>query len=167
MNSTLSEYDNLNLNDRFEPVVDDYRKGRIRLNINNLNNGRYAFKLRAWDTQNNASESEIVFVVEDGILLAEVHNYPNPMNEETYFSFVHGDKTEALSVRIEVFDMLGRRVRDLREETSSTAGVVPPIRWDGRNGNGQKLKAGVYVYRLSVTPPEGKTLTVSNRLVIG
>lgn len=167
MNSTLSEYDNLNLNDRFEPVVDDYRKGRIRLNINNLNNGRYAFKLRAWDTQNNASESEIVFVVEDGILLAEVHNYPNPMNEETYFSFVHGDKSEALSVRIEVFDMLGRRVRDLREETSSTAGVVPPIRWDGRNGNGQKLKAGVYVYRLSVTPPEGKTLTVSNRLVIG
>ncbi|MCR5013648.1 MAG: type IX secretion system sortase PorU [Bacteroidales bacterium] len=167
LNSSVGEYDGIVLNDRYEPALDDYRKGRVQLAVNDLSNGSHTFKLKAWDTQDNVSEVEVVLVVEDGILLAEVHNTPNPFTEGTYFSFLHGDKTEPLSVTIEVFDMLGRRVSELRQETSSTAGVVPPIYWNGRSYNGQRLKAGVYVYRLSVTGPDGKTRAVSSRMLIG
>lgn len=167
LNSSIDEFDNVVLNERYEPFLDDYQRGRIVIPIDDLSNGSHEFKLKAWDTQDNSSEVKIVLVVEDGIMMAEVHNTPNPFTEGTYFTFLHGDKTEAVSVRIEVFDLLGRRVADLNEQTSATAGVVPPIYWNGCSNNGQRLKAGVYVYRLSVTDPHGKTLTVSRRLVIG
>ena len=167
LNSSDDQYDNVILNERYEPVLDDYRRGRVTIPIDDLSNGSHTFKLKAWDTHNNATEVEVVLVVEDGIMMAEVRNSPNPFTEETYFSFLHGDKTEPVSVRIEVFDMLGRRVADLREESVANAGVVPPIYWNGRSDNGQRLMSGVYVYRLSVTDPQGKTRTVSSRLVIG
>lgn len=167
LNSTLDDYDNLVLNALYEPVTDDYRQGRIALPVKELEDGTYGFKLKAWDTQNNSSEVEITLVVEEGIMLAEVRNFPNPFTGETRFSFMHGDKTEALSVRIEVFDMMGRRVADLRQQTAATAGVVPPLVWDGRGDQGKQLPAGVYVYRLSVTDSEGNTRTVAKRLVIG
>ena len=167
LNSTISQYDDLVLNEYYEPALDDYRRGSIKLRMNDLSNGTHEFKLKAWDTQNNATEVEIFIIVEDGIMLAQVRNAPNPFTDETWFSFIHGDKTEEVSVRVEVFDMLGRRVAEINEHTSATAGVVPAIRWNGRSNNGQRLKAGVYVYRLSVTDAQGKTRTVSNRLVIG
>lgn len=167
LNSTLAEYDNMLLNSWFEPAMDDYRKGRIAIPVKELDDGTYGFKLKAWDTQNNPSEVEISFVIKEGIMLADVSNYPNPFQGETRFSFVHGDKTENLSVRIEVYDMMGRCVADINQQTAATGGVVPPLVWDGRGSHGQRLKAGIYVYRLSVTDSQGKTRTVSKRLVIG
>ena len=167
LNSSLDDYDNVILNECYEPVVDDYRKGRIALPIRELDDGTYSFRIKVWDTQNNSSEAEIAIVVQEGIMLAEVHNYPNPFRDETRFSFVHGDKSEQLSVRIEVFDMLGRCVKEIQQRTAATAGVVPPILWDGRGSDGRPLRTGVYIYRLTVTDSEGKARSVSKRLVIG
>lgn len=166
LNSSVGEFDNVILNERYEPVADDYRRGRVLIPVEDLSNGTHEFRLRAWDTQDNVSEVEIVLVVEDGIMMAEVHNSPNPFTEGTYFSFLHGDKSEEVTVGIEIYDLMGRRVAELREHTVATAGVVPPIYWDGRGGNGHRLSSGVYVYRLSVTDPQGKVRTVAQRLVI-
>lgn len=167
LSSTLEEYDDIILNHWFEPQIDDYRKGRIAIPVRELEDGTYGFRLKAWDTQNNSSEVEITLVIQEGIMLAEVCNYPNPFTGGTQFSFVHGDKSEELSVRIEVFDMMGRCVADLRQKTAASAGVVPPLDWDGRGSHGQPLKSGVYIYRLTVTDSEGKARSVSKRLVIG
>ena len=167
LNSSLEEYHDLIMNKWFEPAKDDYRSGRIAFPVRELEDGTYTFSLKAWDTQNNSSEVEITLMIQEGIMLAEVQNSPNPFTGETRFSFIHGDKTEDLSVRIEIFDMMGRRVAELQQHTTAVAGVVPPIVWDGRGSHGQQLQVGVYVYRLAVTDSEGKTLTVSKRLIIG
>lgn len=165
MNSSIHELDNLILNDRYEPAVDDYRSGRIVMPLDELADGVYEFSLKAWDTWNNASEVTIVLLVERSVLLAELRSYPNPFTDEVDFAFVNGQLSENLSVTLEVFDVMGRCVARLEERTASVSGVVPPIHWNGRNDNGGELCPGVYLYRLSVTDEAGKTKTVAHPML--
>lgn len=160
LKSNLPGYDNLNLNSQYEPAVNDFRRGRVALPIGELEDGTYEFSLKAWDTQNNASEVEITFEVRQGALMAQVHNSPNPFTGETWFTFLHGDMTDHLSVMVEVFDLMGRKVASFQKETDAFQGVVEPICW-----NGSALRSGIYVYRLTVTNSEGKTSTIHQRMI--
>lgn len=165
LNSNVFELDNLILNDRYEPAVDDYQRGRIALPVDELADGTYEFTLKVWDTQNNVSEASIVLIVERNVLIAEVRNYPNPFTNEVYFSFVDGELTEDLSVIVEVFDVMGRRVAVVEEQTSSVSGVVPPIYWNGKSDAGSALSPGVYLFKMSVIDATGKTRSVARPMI--
>ena len=165
MNSNVSYLNNVILNDRYEPAVDDYRRGRILLPLEDLPDGTYEFTLKAWDTWNNSSDATIVVLVDRDVLLAEVRSYPNPFSDEVFFSFIDGEQTQSLDVQLEVYDMMGRCVARLQEHTSSTSGVVPPIRWDGRGFGGIELKKGMYFYKMSITDAAGKTKSVALPMV--
>lgn len=160
LRSNIPAFDNLVLNEYYEPAIDDYQKGRVAINVGELEDGTYSFSLKAWDTQNNSSEAEIFFVVRQGAIVSHVYNKPNPFTDETWFSFSHGDMTDQLSVLIEVFDVMGRRVAVIQQETEAVEGVVPPIQW-----NGGSLRAGLYLYRITVTNSKGKSSTISQRMI--
>lgn len=70
-------------------------------------------------------------------------NYPNPFNPSTVIPF---SLPQASLVRVEVYDLLGQRVREL------VAGVLEPgahrVEWDGRDEKAQEAASGVYVYRV-------------------
>ncbi len=70
-------------------------------------------------------------------------NYPNPFNAETSIAF---DLSVSGAVRLSVYDILGRRVRDLN------AGRFPVGRnviiWNGADDRGKRVSSGVYLYRL-------------------
>ncbi len=166
LKSNAQKYNNVILNDYYEPRLDDYRYGRIVLPVKDLDEGTYEFQLRVWDTQDNATDASIVIVIEEGVMLARVFNYPNPFSEGTYFSFMHGDMTEDLSVQIEVYDVLGRPVAGLQTRVASLAGVVSPIYWDGSGYNGTRLHPGLYVYRMTITDSKGRQRAVSQRMVV-
>ena len=165
LRSNLDEFNNKILNDHYEPALDDFRRGRIVLPVGELEDGSYEFSLKVWDTWNNPTEVEIVMLVDRNTLMAQVKSYPNPFEDEVFFSFVNGELSEELDVQLEVFDMMGRRVALVREHTASVNGEVPLIRWNGRSDAGYALRPGVYTYRLAVTDEAGKTRTVSYRLV--
>ena len=160
LHSNYPAFDNMILNDWFEPALDDFQRGRVTLPFDELEDGVYEFRLKVWDTQNNSSEAEIVFEVRQGYILSQARNFPNPFTNETWFTFDHGDMTDHLSVLIEVFDVMGNRVAILERETDAEVGVVAPIRWDG-----SALRPGVYLFRITVTNSEGKTRTLSQRMV--
>jgi hypothetical protein len=71
-------------------------------------------------------------------------NYPNPFNMKTVISF--GLPTNS-QVTLEVFDILGRKVRELLNERLESG--YHQVIWDGRNENGEVVTSGVYFYRLS------------------
>lgn len=160
LKSNVPAYNNIVLNERYEPALDDYRRGRIALDVGELEDGSYSFVLKAWDTQNNSSETEIFFEVRQGALLSQVHNAPNPFTDETWFSFAHGDMTDHLTVVIEIYDVLGRRVAMFQKDMDAFEGEVPPIQW-----NGKSLRSGLYLYRLTVTNSKGKTQTICRRMI--
>ncbi|MEE8577620.1 MAG: T9SS type A sorting domain-containing protein, partial [candidate division Zixibacteria bacterium] len=70
-------------------------------------------------------------------------NYPNPFNPSTQIEFALPRPGE---VKLEVFNILGRQVRSLLNQT------VPAgrhrISFDGRSDSGKLLSSGVYFYRL-------------------
>ena len=70
-------------------------------------------------------------------------NYPNPFNPSTTLRF---ELPQKASVRVEVFDLLGRQVRKLVD-----SGFQPgshEIVWDGMNNRGAGVASGVYICRL-------------------
>ena len=68
-------------------------------------------------------------------------NYPNPFNPATDIRFT---LQAALPVRLEIFDVIGRRVAVLLDRTLEAG--EHEIRWDA-----SKVASGVYIYRLTAS----------------
>jgi len=71
------------------------------------------------------------------------NNYPNPFNPETKIGYFI---PKACQVKLEVFNILGQRVRTLVDEvqTAGKKGVI----WDGKGESGNEVASGVYFYKL-------------------
>jgi hypothetical protein len=70
-------------------------------------------------------------------------NYPNPFNPETVIGY---SIPEACLVRLEIFNVLGQRIRTLVEEEQA-AGTSEVV-WDGKDETGDQVASGVYFYKL-------------------
>ena len=95
----------------------------------------------------DASGSRRLIPVATEALPARValHNpEPNPAAGRVSLRF---DLPAPAPVRLEIFDLLGRKVRSL-ENGWRPAGTTATS-WDGRDASGRVLSAGVYVARLS------------------
>ncbi len=71
-------------------------------------------------------------------------NAPNPFTRSTTIRF---ELPVAGKVRIEVFDLLGRRVRTLTD-LEWPAGYHA-VEWDGRDESGREIHSGVFLYRMT------------------
>ena len=69
-------------------------------------------------------------------------NYPNPFNAGTTIEYSLPRRSH---VTIEVFNVLGQRVRLLVDREKSAGSYT--ITWDGTNHSGQLVASGVYLYR--------------------
>jgi len=86
-------------------------------------------------------------------------NYPNPFvvdheNSTTKITIQVSNRNAPMNVSLEIYDVLGRKVRTLVDKRL-TAGLYV-FSWDGRDGNGIEVSAGVYIYKLET---EQKTLS--------
>jgi hypothetical protein len=84
-------------------------------------------------------------------------NFPNPFNPQTRIGFVLSEPAE--SIRLDVFNMLGQRIRTL------LAGRLPAgthaVTWDGMTDAGANASSGVYLYRLQTgRASETRTMTL-------
>ena len=70
-------------------------------------------------------------------------NFPNPFNPSTTIRY---QLPSAAPVRLELYDVLGQKVRTLVED-QGVAGVHRVV-WDGRDSAGRAVAGGVYFYRL-------------------
>ncbi|MCB0693278.1 MAG: type IX secretion system sortase PorU [Lewinellaceae bacterium] len=145
------------LNDFFEPVKDDFRRGIIRYPLQKLEPGRYSIRVRAWDIHNNPGEGYTEFVVgtvEDGAL-AHVLNYPNPFGSWTNFQFEHNLAGQRLEVNIQIFDMTGRPVKTITEVLNGESNRVSSMGWDGKTDLGGELPNGLYLYKIRIRALDG------------
>jgi hypothetical protein len=70
-------------------------------------------------------------------------NYPNPFNSSTVIEY---NLSSYADVTLEVFDLLGRRVRTLVRARQDAG--PHSVRWDGMNDASQGVTSGVYIYRI-------------------
>jgi len=70
-------------------------------------------------------------------------NYPNPFAEETFINYTIAREG---NVRIEIIDLLGKRVKTLADRR-----MVPghyTIKWNRMDEEGERVTEGIYLYRL-------------------
>ena len=83
-------------------------------------------------------------------------NRPNPFNPSTVITF---ELPESGLARLEIYDVAGRRIAKVVDETLD-AGPQRAL-WSGRDENGRPVASGVYFYRLWT--PRGE---ISRRMVL-
>ncbi len=70
-------------------------------------------------------------------------NYPNPFNPATVVTF---DLAARGHVRVEIYDVLGRRVATMADRVFGAG--RHRLSWDGRDSKGRAVASGVYICRL-------------------
>ena len=70
-------------------------------------------------------------------------NYPNPFNPVTEFKL---RLPRASHVEVEIFNILGQKVKTLVDEDLRAGGFV--VDWDGRDERGAEVSSGIYFYRM-------------------
>jgi len=156
------------LNDYFETEIDDFTRGKLTYPLSNLDEGWHSLKVKVWDVLNNSSEKTIEFkvIVNEDPVLANVYNYPNPATRVTWFRIEHNRPGEELQMIISIFDMVGRNVAVIRQSVYTTGFSTDPLEWDLKDENGNRLREGVYPYRIRITDIKGKFAESYRKLVI-
>ena len=85
-------------------------------------------------------------------------NAPNPFNGSTVISF-QIPASMAGPTRLVVYNLTGQIVRVLTD--SHLAPGAHALAWDGRDGDGQEMASGVYIYRL-----EGTSFAITRRMLL-
>ena len=158
------------LNDYYSAKLDDFTQGNIEYPFNNLEDGRYSVRVKAWDVNNNPGEGYTEFIVASSAELAlqNVFNYPNPFTTNTSFIFEHNRPGEFLDVQVQIFTVSGRLVKTIRQSILSEGYRVNPeeVTWNGLDDYGDAIGRGVYIYKVNVQGENGYSAQEFEKLVI-
>lgn len=156
------------LNDFFEQDQFDANKGYIRFPFYSLNEGEHTLTLKAWNIFNFSSSATITFNVisKNEETFSNLKNFPNPFKNSTSFFLEHNQSSKIKSAEIHIFNTAGMRVKTIPVNNPSNGYTIGPIQWDGTTDGGQKLKSGIYIYRMLINTENGKEYTESKKLVI-
>jgi immune inhibitor A len=138
---------NSNFNSSTSPNSHNYLELETHVGVNNINSSAGMitcdFLVRPLDIKDEAKQIEL-----SDFTLKQ--NFPNPFNSSTIISFRvrREQKTVKSSIptTLKIYNVIGRMVRTLVNE-EKPAGEYQ-VTWDGKDGDGNELSAGVYFYRL-------------------
>jgi hypothetical protein len=156
------------LNNYFETDFDNYMKGTLTYPIGNISDGSHSVTLKAWDNFNNSSETSVRFIVrtQNGFIINNLINYPNPFTDHTSISAEHNRPNENLTIRISIYSMNGRLIKNIMTSVPSTGYKLPPIEWDGNDDGGKRVGRGIYPYSVTISTENGEAAKASGRMII-
>jgi len=156
------------LNNYYETAPNTYQYGHVSFAIGGLAEGRHSLKVRAWDVNDNVGEGTVNFVVVNGKVtdIEQLGNYPNPFSSSTHFVFEHNHPFEQVEAEIEIYNVGGALVRNLKSNFTTTDSRTIDVTWDGTDNHGSLLPSGVYVYRLNLTADGKYKSSAYQKLVI-
>lgn len=139
----------------FSPITtqNGSNAGTITYQLKDLKAGHHSLRLKVWDVFNNSSEKTISFNVVTGLKpnLVDVYTDANPASTEANFFIKHNRPEASLTVKIEVYDLMGREVWSTTQKGRSDMFTSFPITWNLTNKTGARVPRGIYVYRASVS----------------
>ncbi len=143
-----------------------YKSGSLQYAFSSISDGQHTLSVRAWDTYNNSSTSNIQFTVNSNsaLQLMNVYNYPNPFKDKTSFTFQH-NYPNAVNVKIKVYTVAGRLIKEIDQNNINDKFVE--IDWNGKDQDGQTLSNGIYIYKLVVTSvTDGSNVSDMGKLAV-
>ncbi|MEJ2618173.1 MAG: CARDB domain-containing protein, partial [Ignavibacteriaceae bacterium] len=131
-----------------------------------LPEGQNTLQVYARDASGNLSDSaglKLVFNVYKNPDLVNVFNYPNPFQNDTYFTFeLHGISVPE-EFMIKIYTVAGRLIRDISIPASELKIGFNKIYWNGRDQDGDRIANGVYLYKM-ISKSGGVVKSVMSKL---
>jgi hypothetical protein len=141
------------LEQMFTPTLADGRH-ELRFTIERMN---------AFGQVDSLEQTIAVNVLRESRVL-QPYNYPNPFSKETYFTFTLTGEHAPEELRIRIFTVAGRKVRELVIGQAALQVGFNRIPWDGRDDDGDEIANGYYFYQISLTS-RNKTVSTIEKLV--
>jgi hypothetical protein len=156
------------LNDYYVANLNTYKSGTIGYPLSAMADGLHHLTLKVWDVYNNSSEATIYFQVVSSADFAFncLYNYPNPMRDNTTFSWETNQVNQAVEIEIRIFTLDGNIIKTLRENIFNQGFRAVTINWDGMTDNGRKISSGLYVYRMQMMLEDGTAKYQTSKLVV-
>lgn len=131
-----------------------YQHGSLEYPMQNIPDGKYKLKIRAWDTYNNLSEEIIYYNVKSNtdLFVDKVYNYPNPFKDNTSFTFQH-NLDSPISIKIKIYTVSGRLIKEITRTNIADKNVL--INWDGRDTDNDAIANGTYIYKITIKSDDG------------
>jgi len=108
-----------------------------------LKEGSHQLGIVVSDSAGLKGEDRIRFLIQESKLsITRVMNYPNPMRNETYFTY---ELSQPAEVTIKIFTLSGRLIQVLNDYSTV---LFNTIEWDGRDKDGDNIANGVYLYKV-------------------
>ncbi len=95
-------------------------------------------------------ERRLTVTVQSDVRILRVFNYPNPFRRETEFTFVLTGNRAPEEVRIRIFTIAGRKIRELLVPHHLLQVGFNRVMWDGRDEEGDEIANGYYLYQVQV-----------------
>lgn len=160
----------INLNSHFTYDFGSYQRGQLVYEMKGLDYGQHTAQLRVWDVNNNATITDVHFIVRaqnaEGGKDGYVTSTKNPATTDTRFvTYFPADATVEGLVNFEVYDTRGRCV--YKQPVPVTAGSSSAsTTWDLCSNDHQPLPAGIYFYRTVFNSSKGSHATDAQKLII-
>ena len=156
------------VNNLFEPDVDSYTAGHIKVPLKGLKDGHHSAAIRVWDLQGNSSEQRIEFMVKSdaAIGLNNVMVYPNPFYDNTTLRFHSKNGGGDLHIEISVFDIAGRRMGSMQTDYSGVGKEIEiPLNWKSVVNGDSNPGYGMFICEMVVTDKNGNKETVRQKII--
>ena len=130
-----------------------------------LSDGEHKFQYFAQDIAGNSTDTTLLYLnVSSAYKLLDVFPIPNPFAGGTHFSFTLLGASAPSSVRIRIFTIAGRAIRDLQIPAGDVRIGYNKVFWDGRDQDGSEIGNGIYLFRMMLEGEGGK-LAVTGKLM--
>jgi len=116
-----------------------------------LKDGKHTLDILAKDATGNytdSSSTHYVFYVYNNAGIINVYNYPDPFKYDTYFTFQLTGVQVPDELRIRLYTIAGRLIREISVPPSKLEIGFNHIHWDGRDQDGDIIANGVYLYKI-------------------
>jgi len=134
--------------------------------VPSLTNGEHQFKIfgnNVYGKLDNQPGFERVFIVSNELAIMNCYNYPNPIKDNTYFTFKLPQLPEELTIR--VYTIAGRLVKEIKKSSAELSMDFNRIFWDTKDQDGDQLANGVYLYKV-IAKKNGKSESITQKLAI-
>ena len=152
------------LNDFYKADQGSWKSGTLQYPLSTLSEGQHTCQLKAWDNAGNSSSVMIHFEVSNALIVSDIYNYPNPFEDQTRLVITHNQYDELLDVKLEIVDLTGKLIHTSRQSLASSGYLISDLYWNPRQSDPVPA-FGVYIYRITLTDPDGHHAFRSGRLV--
>ncbi|NIA23801.1 MAG: T9SS type A sorting domain-containing protein, partial [Proteobacteria bacterium] len=152
------------ISNHFSYNENSYTKGVLNYSVVFPDTGGiHSITLIVYDNMMNVSykTAYLNIIGDENLSVRNVWNWPNPMKDVTYFTFV---VSRNVSATIKVFTITGKCIRTI--ETEDLSAGYNQVYWDGRDNSGNEIAQGLYFYKILFKSADGSQIAVKNKLLV-